>query len=141
VLLNESQRRHLGVTLSQMQRLLHEIDALVQSSAPQNGLVTEADDVPGGFARTFTEKLALIDGRIAALANRFDLPRREQSRFRWVRAVLGTSIDNLEDTRAKNLRAYGPVHPALADVLDPELLALQEQLRALLAALEWSGRA
>lgn len=40
-LLNDSQRRHLGVTLSHMQRLLHEIVALLNTPAPRDGLLTE----------------------------------------------------------------------------------------------------
>jgi len=138
-LLNDSQRRHLGVTLGQIQRLLHEIVALLSTPAPRDGLVTEADDIPVDFARKIAGEVARIDSQIAALADRFDLPRREQSRYRWVRAVLGISIDNLEDTRAAALRAYGPVHPDLEAALDPPLRALQEQLQALLTRLEWSG--
>jgi len=138
-LLNDSQRRHLGVTLSQIQRLLHEIVSLLNTAAPPGGLVTEAQDIPEQFARRAPALVAQLDSRIAALADRFELPRREHSRYRWVRAVLGISIDHLEDTRAASLRAYGAVNPGLAGVLDPELRLLQEELRAMLTALEWSG--
>ncbi|HEV8149962.1 MAG TPA: hypothetical protein VGP61_07225 [Gemmatimonadales bacterium] len=135
-LLNEHQRRHLGITLGQMQQLLHEIAALLHTPAPQDGLVTEADDIPPEFARRAPQAIARLDAGIAALAERFALPRRERSRFRWARAVLGISIDNLEDSRASKLRAYGEVNPELAAALDPELHALQSQLRALLFLLE-----
>jgi transposase-like protein len=136
-LLNDSQRRHLGVTLSQIQRLLHEVLALLTSGTPAGGMVADAHDIPAEFTRRAPALVAEIDAQIAALANRFDLPRREQSRYRWVRAVLGTSIDHLEDTRAVSLRAYGEVHPELAAALDPDLRALQERLRGLLATLQW----
>jgi transposase-like protein len=136
-LLNDSQRRHLGVTLSQIQRLLHEVLALLTSGTPTGGLVADAHDIPAEFTRRAPALVAEIDAQIAALANRFDLPRREQSRYRWVRAVLGTSIDHLEDTRAVSLRAYGEVHPGLAAALDPDLRVLQERLRGLLATLQW----
>jgi hypothetical protein len=46
------------------------------------------------------------------------------------------SIDDLEDTRAGSLRAYGDVDPGLAQVLDPGLRAVQEELRGLLELLE-----
>ncbi|HEV8612290.1 MAG TPA: hypothetical protein VGQ73_02195 [Gemmatimonadales bacterium] len=140
-LLNEHQRRHLGITLGQMQQLLHEIGALLNTPAPQDGLVTEADDIPSEFMRRAPQAIAQIDAGIAALAERFELPRRERSRFRWARAVLGISIDNLEDSRAGKLRAYGEVNPELAAALDPELFALQSQLRALLFLLESRGSA
>lgn len=136
-LLNDSQRRHLGVTLSHIQRLLHEIVALLNTAAPPGGLVTDAQDIPAEFARRAPALVAQLDAQIALLADRFDLPRREQSRYRWVRAVLGISIDHLEDTRAASMRAYGEVHPELAAALDPGLRTLQEQLRALLSTLEW----
>lgn len=139
-LLNDSQRRHLGVTLSQIQRLLHEIVSLLNSAAPPGGLVTETQDLPAEFARRAPALVAQLDARIAALADRFALPRREHSRYRWVRAVLGISIDHLEDTRAASLRAYGDVHPGLAGALDPELRLLQEELRGMLTTLEWGTK-
>jgi len=138
-LLNDSQRRHLGVTLSQIQRLLHEIVSLLNATAPPGGLVTDAQDIPAEFARRAPAMVAELDTRIAALADRFELPRREHSRYRWVRAVLGISIDHLEDTRAASLRAYGEVNPGLGAVLDPELRTLQEELRAMLTTLEWGA--
>lgn len=137
-LLNDSQRRHLGVTLSQIQRLLHEIVLQVQGPAA-HGLVHETQDVPAEFARQVPALVERVDARIGALAERFALPRREHSRYRWVRAVLGISIDNLEDTRAASLHAYGDVHPGLASALDPELRALQEELRSMLTTLEWGS--
>jgi hypothetical protein len=135
-LLNDSQRRHLGITLSQLQRLLREIAILVNTPAPRDGLVTEADDVPAEFARHAPQVIALVNARIGELTNRFDLPHREQSRLRWVRAVLGIGIDDLQDSRAMSLRAYGDVHPGLAAALDPAVRDLQGQLRALLFLLE-----
>ena len=138
-LLNEHQRRHLGITLVQLQRFLNEVSVLLATPAPRLGLVTEADDLPADFARAAPSAIAVLDARIARLAERFDLPAREQSRFRWVRAVLGHSIDNLEDTRARALRAYGDVHPDLAQALDPALVDLQGGVRGLLRLLEPPG--
>jgi hypothetical protein len=135
-LLNDSQRRHLGITLSQLQRLLREIAILLNTPAPHEGLVTEADDIPQEFARHAPHTIALLNARIGDLTQRFDLPHRQQSRLRWVRAVLGIGIDDLEDTRARSLRAYGEVHPELAATLDPAVRDLQGHLRALLFLLD-----
>ena len=135
-LLNDHQRRHLGITLGQVQRLLHQISALLTTPAPRAGLETESDDLPPEFGRRAPGAIADLDERIAELAERFALPRREHSRLSWVRAVLGISIDDLEDVRAASLRPYGEVDPALAPALDPGLRAVQEELRGLLALLE-----
>jgi hypothetical protein len=138
-LLNDHQRRHLGITLGQVQRLLHQIGALLTAPAPRDGLETEADDLPAEFGRRAPEAIAGLDRKIAQLADRFALERREHSRYRWVRAVLGISIDDLEDVRAESLRPYGDVDPALAPALDPGLRAVQDELRGLLALLEPPG--
>ena len=138
-LLNEHQRRYVGVTLGQCQQLLHEILALLNTPASQSGLVIEADDLPLEFARRAPLEIARIDAAIGELAERFDLPRREESRLRWIRAALGISTDDLEDTRAGSLHRYGRVDPALSAALDPAIGALQAQLRALLTLLEWGS--
>lgn len=135
-LLNDSQRRHLGITLSQLQRLLREVAILLNTPAPRDGLVTEADDIPPEFVRHAPPMIALVNDRIGELTDRFALPHREQSRLRWVRAVLGIGIDDLQDTRAVSLRSYGEVHPGLAAALDPAVQELQKDLRALLFLLE-----
>jgi hypothetical protein len=139
-LLNEPQRRHLGVTLSRIQTLLHDIRMLLARPASDGGLLTEAQDLPADFARRAPPLLAAIEADLGALAARFGIPPRERSRYRWVRAVLGSSIDNLEDTRPSKLHPYGPVHPDLEAALDPPLLDLQRRLQSLLRLLE-SGAA
>lgn len=135
-LLNESQRRHLGVTLSRIQTLLQSIRHLTVAPAPTGGLITELNDLPPQFTRDAPELLLAIESELGALAAQFGIPVRERSRYRWVRAVLGNSIDNLEDTRPSKLHPYGPVHPDLEAALDPALLDLQRQLRELLRLLE-----
>jgi hypothetical protein len=136
ILLNEPQRRHLGIVLGQIQRLLHDIVILTGGAVPRGGLVAEADDLPPAFVRGAGEIITRVDAEISKLAARFDLPQREQSRYRWVRAVLSASIDDLEDTRADRLGAYGAVQPHLAGALDPTLQNLQRELRSLAALLE-----
>jgi hypothetical protein len=135
-LLNEPQRRHLGITLVQLQRFLNEARLLAATPALREGLVTETDDLPPAFAHAAPAAIAALTARIGRMAERFHLPAREQSRFRWVRAALSVSIDNLQDTRARALKAYGEVHPELPEALDPALADLQTGLRELLRLLE-----
>jgi hypothetical protein len=135
-LLNEPQRRHLGVTLSRIQTLLQNIRHLIAAPASPGGLITEVNDLPDEFAREAPAHLLAIESELGALAAQFGIPARERSRYRWVRAVLGNSIDNLEDTRPAKLHPYGPVHPELEALLDPTLRDLQRRLRDLLLLLE-----
>jgi hypothetical protein len=135
-LLNEPQRRHLGVTLSQIQAFLQNIRHMVADPVSTGGLISEVNDLPGRFVRDAPRILDHIDAELDDLAERFGIPAREHSRYRWVRAVLGNSIDNLEDTRPGKLHPYGTVHPDLTAVLDPPLLDLQQRLRDLRALLE-----
>jgi hypothetical protein len=139
-LLNDHQRRHLGVTLGRIQRLIRELEAMLDSPPRRDGMELDVDDIPPEVRLRAIPTLEDLNARIDELADRFDLPRRESSRFRWVRAVLGVSIDHLEDSRSTALRAFGAVHPALARALDPSLKALQERLNALLSLLHAGGR-
>ncbi|HLG06678.1 MAG TPA: hypothetical protein VI383_11085, partial [Gemmatimonadales bacterium] len=113
--------------------------ALLNDRPAPNAIVVEANDLPDRFIRQAGPMLAELESRIAGLAARFGVPHRERSRYRWVRAVLSLSIDNLEDTRAGALHPYGGVNPGLAEALDPGLKDLKDRLRALLALLESGG--
>lgn len=139
-LLNEPQRRHLAVALSRIQTLLQDIRSMVTASPTTEGLITELNDVPEEFIRRAPPLLLAAEADLGWLADRFGIPPRERSRYRWVRAVLGNSLDNLEDTRPAKLHPYGSVHPDLEAALDPALRDLQRQLQDLLALLE-SGAA
>jgi len=135
-LLNEPQRRHLGITLVQLQRFLNEARHLAATPALREGLVIETDDLPPGFADAAPAAIAALTERIERVAGRFHLPAREQSRYRRIRASLSVSIDHLQDTRARALQAYGEVHADLGQALDPALAELQDGLRDLLRLLE-----
>ncbi len=135
-LLNEPQRRHLGVTLSRIQSLLQNIRHLATAPVQDRGLIAELDDLPATFTERAPELLAHIEHELGELAERFGIAPRERSRYRWVRAVLGNSLDNLEDTRSSKMHPYGEVRPELEAVLDPTLLDVQHRLRQLLALLE-----
>jgi hypothetical protein len=137
--LTEAQRRHLAITLGLLQQQLREVETMLALPAPQEGLATEAEDLPSSFGHEATGIIARINHRVAALAGRFDLPRREGSRFRWVRSVLGILDNDLEDARAEKMGGYGAVDPALAAVLDPGIGQLQQDVRALQGLLEPSG--
>lgn len=137
--LTEDQRRHLGITLGRLQQQLREVGRALTQPAPRDGVVIEAEDLPPAFHRDAAGIIARISQGIAVLASRFDLPRREGSRLRWVRAILGILGSDLEDARAEKLRGYGTVDPALAGVLDPGIEELQQELRRLEDLLQSGG--
>jgi hypothetical protein len=118
---------------------LREVELALTLSVPREGLVIEADDLPLPFRREAAGIIARVHQRVTALARRFDLPRREGSRLRWVRAELGILGTDLEDARAEKLRGYGRVDPELAGVLDPGIGELQDDLRALERLLQADG--
>jgi hypothetical protein len=137
--LTEAQRRHLAITLGLVQQQLRAVETALTLPAAQEGLVTQVEDLPTAFRQDAAEIIARINQQVTALAGQFDLPRREGSRLRWVRAILGILWSDLEDARAARLRGYGNVDPALAGVLDPSIEMLQMELRSLERLLESGG--
>lgn len=68
---------------------------------------------------------------MADLVATLDLQAPEHSAYRAVQALVVSSLVLLEDTETRKLHGYGTVHPALADLLDPVLSRLHEEVRAI----------
>ena len=128
-LLNQSQRRHLTVTLGLMDEALHKVEILVEETGASSPLA--GDSLPPAFVAQAPARLARVRLLSATLADRFGLHWSEPSRRRSVHALLSTLMVRLEDSYAGKLHGYGPVHPELRDRLDPGLDALQAELGAL----------
>src|ERR1043166_1931673 len=60
-LLNDPQRRHLGITLGQVRRRLHRIAARPPAPAPRDGWETGPDALPAEFGRRAPEAIAGLD--------------------------------------------------------------------------------
>ena len=119
-LLNDNQQRRLGTHL---RLLISDLERLAESpelgrAAPGFAQVREALTA----ARHGAEQLHL------ALALPVD---RSPGLRRRVAAVAEVWAARMDDLRARRLAAYGPVHPDLADRLDPGVETVRGRLEAL----------
>jgi uncharacterized protein YceH (UPF0502 family) len=135
-LLTDPQRRHLTVTLAQLEDAVHEVMAAVDAPATSGALRAEVDDLPQKFRLRAPRDLEEIQRRIQSLADRFNLGLEPASRFRRVLPILSGSVDRLEDSRSFRLSGYGTVDPGLSAALDPAIDDLQQRLLALAALLD-----
>ena len=120
-LLNDDQRRRLATHL----RLLRQdLDALTQTPA----LAARGDPYDAIRALVAHARAAVQD-----LSAAVDLPAPEHapSLRRRVAALAEAWAVRMEDLVARRLAGYGPVHPGLAQRLDPGV----ERLRAILTEL------
>jgi hypothetical protein len=135
-MLTDGQRRHVAVFLTRLEESLDEIERLATQPARNDRLLArERADLPSGYHEKVRDDLVALRGDVRALAEALGLPPRERSRARQVRAILGTLLVQLEDARARSLRAYGAVDPAEAGALDPMLEAIRTRLVHLLDRL------
>lgn len=123
-LLNDNQQRRLGTHL---RLLLSDLDTIAESpelarDGPAFVRVREAI----GATRQTAEEMR------AALALPLD---RAPSLKRRAAAVAGVWAARIEDLRARRLRGYGPVHPELAERLDPRVEDVRRRLQTLAAAV------
>jgi len=119
-LVNANQQRRLATGL---RMLRHDVGAL--ASWPEVAR-------PGEVAQAIRALAARIGPAVEALEASLGLPaERPVPAGRRVVAVAEVWANRLADLHARNLRAYGKVHPDLAAVLDgrlDELIGLLEEL-------------
>jgi hypothetical protein len=122
-LLNDDQQRRLGTHL---RLLISDLDTIAESP----GLARDGR----AFARVRDEIAATrraAEEMRAALALPLDHGPSLKRRVAAVAAVWAARIDDL---RARRLRGYGPVHPGLAERLDPRVDDVRRHLEALAVA-------
>lgn len=139
-MLSDGQRRHVAVFLSRLEEALDEIERL--ASQPVRGdrvLAHERADLPAEYGAAVRDDVQVLREDIRRLAEAFHLPPRERSRARQARALLGSMLVQLEDARARSLRAYGTVDAEGASTLDPVLEAIRARLGQLLERLSQPG--
>ncbi|MGE0352273.1 MAG: hypothetical protein AB7I33_14750 [Gemmatimonadales bacterium] len=136
-LLSDAQRRHLATVLSRIELALRQVQLLAEGSeaaaATHSGAAVH--DLPSGFAAVIEGPVADAAEAIAETVATFDLEPSRVSYARSVEARVGTSLVILEDTQARKLGGYGPIHPELPARLDPLLDRLKESLRRIETAV------
>ncbi len=83
--------------------------------------------------------IARLDAAVDALGRLLALPAHDAPPLRRrVQATAEVWASSMEDVKARHLKAYGRVHPELADTLDPrvdELVTLLQQMADLAGRL------
>lgn len=116
-LLNDNQRRHMATFLHLLHRDVTQLKRGVSLGAP----VHDAIDAVLGSAQEIADAFELV------------VPREPDLRHQ-IRVVAEVWGMRIHDIRAAPLKSYGPVHPALAERLDPLVMRLHTHLRELSGA-------
>ena len=133
--LNEYQRSSLQVSLKLLEKMLMEIEVLLNPET-EGTLYRRILDI---HTDRRSQILAISqDARreIAELATIFDLKREEMPVHQIIVANLSRVWADLEDTRPTTLARYGDVDPALKDTLDPRIDRLIKLVLAMEALAE-----
>lgn len=117
-LLNDSQKFSIFVTLRTLEERLHEADAWLQGEEENGRLYHRTLTLPPEQREQARQRIAEALRVIDDLASMLDLDATSDNAGDHIRAGLSESWANLCDIRAKKLRRYGEVHPALSAVLD-----------------------
>jgi hypothetical protein len=135
-MLSDGQRRHIAVFLSRLEEALDDLERLAaQPVRADRVLARERADLPVRYGEAVGSDVTALRDDVRRLAAALQLVPRERSRARQARALLGSMLVQLEDTRARSLRAYGAVDAAEASALDPALEVMRARLGRLLDRL------
>jgi hypothetical protein len=135
-MLSDSQRRHVVAFLARLEHTLDELERLATHPGSSHRLLDrELTDLPTRYDETARPDVVVLREEIRRLVDAFGLAPRERSRARQARALLGTALVQLEDTRPAALIAYGGVDRGDAATLDAALGTMRGRLERLLAWL------
>lgn len=130
--LNPAQARALAVALRLLEERLAIVDGILDHE--DRGALYERPrlQVSGPRRARIEAMVAELRARIEALAQTYDLEREHTIPARKIGGLLSISWESLGNVGSRGLVAYGPVHPALGETLDPAL----EAIMALVTDLE-----
>jgi hypothetical protein len=135
-MLSDSQRRHVVAFLARLEQTLDEIERLATQPARSERLMDrERADLPPRYDEATRADVQALRDEIHRLAMLFGLAARERSRARQARALRGSALVQLEDTRPTALNAYGSVDPGDAVTLNAALETMRRSLEHLLDRL------
>jgi hypothetical protein len=135
--LNSAQARSLHITLQMLEERLRRADAWL-AGTEESGLVYHRTLALPPENRA-AARIAISEAleTLSSLAETFAVGCKEEDLVNHIRADMSASWTDLCDTRSEKLQRYGEVHPALAELLDPDierLAALALRIAALMNA-------
>jgi hypothetical protein len=136
VRLTDSQQRHLGVFLAQVEDTVLAIERLATAPPSRSALRLDRPDFPPGFADSIGPEIARFRDELARLIQLVGLEPLETSRRREAQGLLAIAIVQLQDAGSRGLRGYGDIDPSLTAILDPALESLRASLTRIAGHLE-----
>jgi len=124
-LLNEHQKRRLTVTLSYVEKALHQVEQLLDGGG--SGALYQTVDVPDeARCQAIRGVIGQIRMEVADLVRDFELEPTQESATAAIAALMSSAWEGLEDCRPASLRRYGAVNPGLQSALGPRIERLAE---------------
>lgn len=109
-LLNANQQRRVATHLRMLREDLTDVAAWPELSRP------------GAPYESLRAVIAHLDAAVASLSGALALPLHDAPPLRRrVMAIAEVWASSMEDVKARHLKAYGRVHPELAETLDPQV--------------------
>lgn len=132
--LGENHRRVVSVLLRGLERACDEIDAALHDS---DGLFRRvSDDLSSTQRQTLPKITEKIRAELRRISSEVELDVSVHSRRRRIRALLSTSIVNLEESTPDKLRGYGEMADEAKIRLQTEFKCLLDLLNAMESALD-----
>jgi hypothetical protein len=139
--LNDNQRRHYEILFARLEQSLIQIERAIQGEPSNAQLTAPIEDLPQHFVAEAGPLIAALRAKVLGIVASLRLRPREQSRRRTIQALISSETNGVQDGYASRLRGYGDVDPSVAQHLDPQLQALNADLRALGDLLRDGGSA
>ncbi|HLW83533.1 MAG TPA: hypothetical protein VKS20_15955 [Candidatus Acidoferrales bacterium] len=132
--LGENHRRVVSVLLRGLERACDEIDAALHDSDSPFRRVN--DDLTAAQRQTLQKMTEKVRAELRRISSEVELDVSVHSRRRRIRALLSTSIVNLEESTPDKLRGYGEMDDAAKIRLQTEFERLLDLLNAIESALD-----
>lgn len=119
--LNPYQKQSLQITLQMLEENLRQLQALLPGASQEGILYHYQAAYPAGRREELHALILAGLEEIAALAERFSLPRTQLDPLKSIGGAMSVAWANLIDSGSGKLARFGPVDPALPEHLDPAL--------------------
>lgn len=131
-LLNESQRRSLGVTMRRVELAVWRLEERLARAEPPDLVLTRFTNEPSDEQRSALLRLiAEVRREIAQIAEDYNLEVNEENVVRSIMGEFSLLWADLEDTRPQKLRRYGPVRSQAIETLGPPVQRLIQLVLAI----------